>query len=329
MPPRSLAPTRLTRRTALAGLGSLAGVPYLAMLDADAAPLAYELVPRRLTEGVWMIAGAQEAIDSRNGGAIANIVVLDSSAGAIVVDTGPSRRYGEALAKLARELTGKDIARVYITHFHPDHVFGNQAFDAATIAAPKGVIDGLKKLGDDFATAMYHAVGDWMRGTEPVLPTRVVESGLEEIGDRRLRLLPLAGHTSSDLAIFDERTGLLIAGDLVFLDRAPTTPHAELGRWRVALATLGAIPHSLLVPGHGPAEPGGRGIEQTRRWLDAIDELIRDAFDRGLTMTETAALPLPEWTGSIALARYELERSVAHLFPKLEAKDLPRVDPKG
>ncbi|MEW5963612.1 MAG: quinoprotein relay system zinc metallohydrolase 1 [Pseudomonadota bacterium] len=319
----------LTRRAALAGLGSLAGVPYLAMLDADAAPLAYQLVPRKLADGIWMIAGAQEAINSTNGGAIANIIVLDSSEGAIVVDTGPSRRYGEALASLARELTGKDIARVYITHFHPDHVFGNQAFDAAKIAAPQGVIDGLRKLGDDFATAMYHAVGDWMRGTEPVLPTRVVEGGLEEVGDRRLRLLPLAGHTDSDLAIFDERSGLVVAGDLVFLDRAPTTPHAEIGRWRVALATLGGIPHSLLVPGHGPAEPGGRGIEQTRRWLDAIDELIRDAFDKGLSMNEAAALPLPEWTSSIALARYELERSVAHIFPKLEAKELPRLDGKG
>jgi quinoprotein relay system zinc metallohydrolase 1 len=329
MPRRPFERSLLTRRTALAGLGSLAGMPYLAMFDAEAAPLAYKLEPRRLADGIWMIAGAQEAIDSSNGGAIANIVILDSSEGAIVVDTGPSRRYGEALAKLARELTGKDVARVYITHFHPDHVFGNQAFEAARIAAPKGVIDGLRKLGDDFSTAMYHAVGDWMRGTEPVLPTRVVEIGLEEIGDRRLRLLPLAGHTSSDLAIFDERSGLIIAGDLVFLDRAPTTPHAEIGRWRVALATLGGIPHSLLVPGHGPAEPSGRGIDQTRRWLDTIDELIRDAFDRGLTMTETAALPLPEWTGSIALARYELERSVAHIFPKLEAKELPRVDGKG
>ena len=318
-----------SRRQALVALSSLASLPFIQAFDLEAAPLAYELEPRQLTDGIWMIAGAQEAITSRNGGAIANVLVLDSSAGAIVVDTGPSLRFGEALAALARQLTGKDVARVYITHFHPDHVFGNQAFAPELIAAPQGVIDGLRTTGEDFATAMYHAVGDWMRGTEVVLPSRVVDGGYEDVGDRRLRFLPLAGHTASDLAIFDERTGLLIAGDLVFLDRAPTTPHAELGRWRTALATLGGIPHSLLVPGHGPAEPGARGIEQTRRWLDSIHEIIREAFDKGLSMNETAALDLPAWTGTIALARYEFERSVAHLVPKLEAEKLPRVDERS
>jgi len=84
-----------------------------------------------------MIAGRQEAITFENGGAIANITILDSSEGAIVVDTGPSRRYGEELAKIARDLTGKDVARVYLTHFHPDHVFGNQGFDAGKITAPE------------------------------------------------------------------------------------------------------------------------------------------------------------------------------------------------
>lgn len=318
-----------TRRKMLAALAGAAVLPVFAAFDVAAAPLAYTLVPRKLTDGVWMVAGAQEAITAVNGGAIANVLVLDSSEGAIVVDTGPSLRFGEALARVARELTGKDVARVYLTHFHPDHVFGNQAFTADAIAAPQGVIDGLRKTGEDFATAMYQAVGDWMRGTELVLPTRVIDGGYEDIGNRRLRFLALAGHTSSDLAIFDEATGLMIAGDLVFLDRAPTTPHADLGRWKVALATLGGIPHTLLVPGHGPAEPGARGIEQTRRWLEDIDELIRDAFDKGLSMTETAALPLPAWTNDIALARYEFERSVAHIMPKLEAEKLPRVDTRG
>lgn len=310
----------------LAGLAGTAALPLLPMFDADAAPLAYKLVPEKLADGVWMVAGAQEAITKANGGAIANVVIIDSSEGAIVIDTGPSRRYGEALAALAKELTGKDVARVYLTHFHPDHVFGNQAFPAARIAAPQGVIDGLKQTGEDFASAMYHAAGDWMRGTEVVLPTKVVTNGPEDIGNRRLRLLTLRGHTASDLAIFDETSGLLFSGDLVFLDRAPTTPHANLERWRISLANLGGIPHQRLVPGHGPAEHGSRAIDQTREWLGAVEKQIRDAFDKGLDMTEAIALPLPAWTEKIALARYEYERTVMHLYPKLEAAKLPRVD---
>jgi hypothetical protein len=69
-----------------------------------------------------------------------------------------------------------------------------------------------------------------------------------------------------------------------------------------------------------------RGLEQTRKWLETIPPLIRDAFEKGLDISEASALPLPEWTSSIALARYEFERTVNHLYPRLEADTWPRVD---
>jgi quinoprotein relay system zinc metallohydrolase 1 len=318
----------LSRRQTIAALAGTAAAPYLAAFGLEASPLAYKLVPKPLVDGIWLIAGAQEAVTRNNGGAISNSVILDTDAGAVIIDTGPSLRYGEALAKLARALTKKEIARVYITHFHPDHMFGNQAFKPEAIASSQGVIDGIKGMGAAFADSMYYAAGDWMRGTEPVLPGRVLDGQPEDFGNRRLRPLMTGGHTDSDVAIFDEASGILFAGDLVFLDRAPTTPHADIERWRITLATLGGIPHGLLVPGHGPAEPGARGIEQTRRWLETIEPQIKDAFEKGLDVAETTALPLPAWTQTVALARYEYERSVMHLYPKFEASRWPRVDRK-
>jgi quinoprotein relay system zinc metallohydrolase 1 len=319
----------LTRRSAVSTLAGIMLLPWLRGGQAFAAPLTYSLRPTRLADGVWLIAGAQEAITRTNGGAIANVSILDTSEGAVIIDTGPSRRYGEALHRIAKELTGKNVVRVYLTHFHPDHVFGNQAFDAKLIAAPQGVIDGLNQLGNGFADAMYKTAGDWMRGTELVLPQHVVTGEPEDFGDRRLRPLLLQGHTAADLVIFDERSGLVFGGDLVFLDRAPTTPHADFELWRISLETLGGIPHTLLVPGHGPAEPGDRGIRQTADWLKAIDAQIKRAFNSGLDIGEATALPLPEWTQKIALARYEYERTVMHLYPKLEAALLPVVGQKS
>ena len=316
----------LSRRKALALMSATAAAQFVPAFDANAAPLTYNLKPVRLDKGIWMIPGVQEAITRENGGAIANVIIIDSAAGAIVIDTGPSKRFGLALANLVRTLTGKQIARVYLTHFHPDHVFGNQAFAPELIAAPQGVIDGLAQMGNAFADAMYQTTGDWMRGTELVLPKRVVDGGVDDFGDRRLRLLSLRGHTASDLALYEETSGFFFAGDLVFLDRAPTTPNANIEAWRISLATLGAIPHNRLVPGHGPAEPGERGIVQTRDWLVVINDIIRKAFDKGLSITEAIAEPLPAWTNQIALARYEYERSVMHIYPKLEAAHLPRVD---
>ena len=319
----------LSRRQAIAAIAGSAAAPYMAAFGLEASPLTYQLKPQPLIDGVWLVAGVQEAITKANGGAIANSVVLDSSAGAIIIDSGPSLRYGEALSALARELTKKDIARVYITHFHPDHMFGNQAFKSETIASSQGVIDGIKFMGAAFADSMYYAAGDWMRGTEPALPGKVLTGEPEDFGTRTIRPLTMRGHTDSDVVLYDETSGIMFAGDLVFLDRAPTTPHADIERWRITLANLGSIPHGLLVPGHGPAEPGARGIEQTRRWLETIEPQIKDAFDKGLDVAEATALPLPQWTETIALARYEYERSVMHFYPKLEASRWPRVDQKG
>ena len=320
----------LSRRDALKILPAVfAGSSILHAMQAAAAPLTYALKPEKLTDGIWILRGAQEAISMENGGAIANVSIIDTSAGAVIVDTGPSHRFGQALAALAKDLTGKPVARVYNTHFHPDHVMGNQAFDAVNIAAPQGVVNGLKLLGNAFADNMYRTAGDWMRGTEVVLPGTILTSEPEDFGDRRIRPLAMRGHTGSDLVLFDEMSGYMFTGDLVFLDRAPTTPHADIERWRQALANLGAIPFERLIPGHGPAEESVRGIEQTRAWLEAVEQIIRDAFENGLDITEAIALPLPDWTEKIALARYEFERTVMHLYPKLEAARWPRVDSKG
>ncbi len=296
------------------------------MFGASAAPLKYTLQPQKIAPGVWMIAGANEAITRENGGAIANIAILDTRDGAVVIDTGPSRRYGEALKALAEELTGKPVVRALVTHFHPDHVFGNQAFDAKVLATSKGVVDGLKVSGEDFSTAMYHLAGDWMRGTDLVLPQTIIKNTFEDIGERRLQYLVLDGHTDTDVAIFDERSGVLFAGDLIFLDRAPTTPHANLPKWLKNLRKLEETGYAIAVPGHGPAEKSVRGVQQTRDWLNAVEDKIRKAFEQGLSMTEAMALPLPTWTEKIALAEYEFQRTVMHFYPVLETGNWPRVD---
>lgn len=316
----------LSRRQLSAALGSTFAAPLLPAFIAAAAPLSYTLSPQKIADGVWMIAGAQEAITLENGGAIANIVIMDSSDGAIVIDTGPSRRFGEALAALAQSLTSKPIARVYITHFHPDHALGNQGFDAKLIAAPEGVITGLKEMGNSFSDAMYYIARDWMRGTEIILPTiAVTVNTVEEIGGRRLNLMSLSGHTSSDLAVFDETSGTLVTGDLAFLDRAPTTPHADLGVWRQALSKLSDVSARTTVPGHGPSEASQRALLQTRNWLDDVEHIIVENFEQGLDMTEAMNTPLPENLSRLALARYEFSRTVMHLYPKLEAARLPSV----
>ncbi len=62
-------------------------------------------------------------------------------------------------------------------------------------------------------------------------------------GGHDLRLLALTGHTGADLAILDQSTGVLFAGDLVFYQRALTTPNSPgLAVWLADIDTLQALP---------------------------------------------------------------------------------------
>ena len=49
----------------------------------------------------------------------------------------------------------------------------------------------------------------------------------------------------------------------------------------------------------------------------------------GLDMVEAGDLPIPARFARMAAARYEVQRSVSHLYPGIEAALLPRIDVKS
>lgn len=305
-------------------LGAIAAGPVLLGRAAKAA-LSYALTATPIADKTYVVYGAREIFTVRNGGNISNAFFIDTADGAVVIDTGSSRLYGEALRALAERTTGKTIVRVYITHHHPDHFLGNQAFEPETLASLEGVVDNIGAEGDGFAKNLYGLLGDWMTGTEATAPTVILGDAPERFGGHSFMPLSLGGHTSADMALLDEQTGLLFVGDVAFLDRALTTPHADIDRWRNALGDIERTGHKLLAQGHGPIEPGARALDQTRDYLDWLDMLLADAARDGLDATEAMALPIPDRFRSIALTREELRRSVAHLYRRYEETALPSL----
>lgn len=313
----------LSRRALLAGMAAGAALPSLARAETFAG--TYRPVADNVADGVWLVRGADAEIAFANGGAIANAALIATDAGAVLVDPGPSLAYGRALAALARTVAGQVVARVYITHLHPDHAMGAAAFDPAIVHALPATRAEIERDGSGFSDAMYRMLADWMAGTQVVLPQGDATDGEIVFGGRRLRLFGFDGHSHGDLALLDEATGAVIAGDLVFHDRAPATPHADIGKWLVALDRLAAIPHTVLLPGHGPLDREGTAIAQTRDWLSWLQTALRDAVASGMDMAEAGAMPIPERFARIKVARYELQRSVSHFYPALEAELLPRI----
>lgn len=291
-----------------------------------AGPLTYTLKPVAVAPDTWVFEGTREHFTRTNGGNILNPGFIVTDDGVIVIQTGPSRRFGEEMRVAIATVTDKPIRKVFISNLHPDYWLGNRAFADVPIAALPGTIEGIKAEGQGMTENMYRLVGDWMRGTEPLVPTETVYGSTVVFGAHRLRLIPLAGHTAADLAILDETTGVLFAGGVVFSDRTPTTPHADIGQWLAALDALDALDVTVLVPNHGRIRTDKAAIAQTRDWLTWLDRTLRERAEAGADMAELLDAPIPERFAGMGVLREEYRRSVSHLWPRVEKAVLPRVN---
>ncbi len=302
--------------------GLLCGAAVGAVAQADPATLDYRLSARALAPDVYVVEGANADFSRANGCNIINTGFIVSEDGVIVINTGPSKRYGEQLRALIGRTTAKPVRQVLHLNLHPDYFLGNQAFADVPRLATAATIEGMRAEVKSYEDNLYRLCGDWMKATEAVLPDRTVTPGPLLPGKPRFELRELKGHTASDLVLIDRTSGVVFAGGLVFVDRVPTTPHARLSDWLLSLDALAAQPFKTLVPSHGPVIDDGRGIEQTRRYLRWLDSSFDAAAQRGSEMTEVLAQPVPAEFRSWAAFATEYPRNVVHLYPAYELKSL-------
>lgn len=300
----------------------LAGLSGLLPGLLPAAEFDYALQARKVADGVYAFIGRTEDFTMENGGNIVNTGFIVAPAGLVVIDSGPSLRYGRQMRQSMTAQTGKSPVMLINTHHHPDHFLGNQAFADLPIGALPATVKGIAEEGNAFAENLFRLSGDWMKDTEVQVPNKTLAVGTSDIAGRRLRLIALDGHTGADLAVYDETSGVLFAGDLAFNRRAPTTPHADVTRWLAALDTLEAITRepgfTALVPGHGEVSRDAQPIRQTRAWLTWLQGALRRAAQAGQDMNEVLELPVAPDFAQWPQARSEYRRSVGHLFPAAE-----------
>ncbi|MNI82197.1 hypothetical protein D3C73_1388840 [compost metagenome] len=96
--------------------------------------------------------------------------------------------------------------------------------------------------------------------------------------------------------------------------------------WLADIATLQGLPWTRIVPGHGPVATDAKPLEQMRDYLGWLEQLMRDGAANGSDMAEMIRSPIPERFAAISLTRYELIRSVSHLYPRYERERMKRID---
>lgn len=283
--------------------------------------LNYNLSAEKITDDTYVFFGSTKHFTFNNGGNIVNTSYIVTDQGVIVIDTGPSRNYGEQMRQYIESSTNKKVIKVYITHHHPDHFLGNQAYQDVPIASLVAINAAINMQGEGLNTNLYNLVGDWMKGTVVHHPTEEITPGtVEEIGGHKLEFIQLDGHTHSDLAILDHTTGVLFTGDLVFKDRTPTTPHADIHKWIKSLELLNKLDFKFLVPGHGPVTNNKSAIIETKEYIEWLDNILVEFVNSGTDMSEALGYEIPETFHNMDVLEEEYQRSVLQLFQRYEEK---------
>ncbi|MCA1054083.1 MBL fold metallo-hydrolase [Rossellomorea aquimaris] len=270
----------------------------------------------RLCDGVYA------SIAKPGQGAWSNAGIVDLGEELLVFDSHSTPSAGIKLRRQAEEMTGKTVKYLANSHYHGDHVFGNQAFQNATIISTpltRELSEEHNKIGDleqedldmqQYLLALknqiprtkesirkesllnqYHEmtnVYEDLRSLKQTLATVLFDKKLVIRGSERIVELHClgGGHTPSDTFMYLPQDGIVFMGDLLTekLHVPIHNPEAFLS----ILKEVRTMPVHTLVPGHGNV--GGMGmIDDLADYLLMIMQSVQGAQRRNQSLDELIA----------------------------------------
>ena len=258
------------------------------------APLVASGTTREIAEHVYVIPDQRINV-------IPNIGIIVGRDGVLVVDTGMGPRNAETVLNEVRKITSKPVAYLTITHFHPEHGMGAQAFPASTIViyptAQK--IELLEKgpaMMKEFS-GVSPEIADLLKPVKLRMPNVTFSEEAEvDLGDFPVRLLHWnSAHTRGDNFVFLPKQRIVFGGDVVINRFFPIMADSDSSgaNWIQTLERLEKLDPAIVVPGHG--EVGNVAlIKSMHEYLVFVRNRVQEMKSHGISITEVETKLDPE-----------------------------------
>jgi len=228
-------------------------------------------------EGLRQVSAHVHVIPDNSVPMVPNVGIIVGERAALVVDTGLGPRNGATVLAQAQKLAGARPLFLVVTHFHPEHDLGAQAFPASTkmirsTDQEKDIAEFGLELAKVFATrSPLHA--ELLKGADFRKADITFEKDYDlDLGGVKARLIAMGpNHTRGDIAIWIDGDRVLFSGDIAMKAQpAFASPYSSLRQWLASLDALEALKPVLIVPSHGPNGDESAFITGYRAYLTEV-----------------------------------------------------------
>ena len=225
----------------------------------------YEL--REIGKGIWA------AIVDDDAPAVGNAAIVDLGEDTLVFDTTLSFQLAQRLRQDSRKLTGRDPQILVNSHWHGDHMLGNQSFAGERIVSTHRTKELIETVGAQRLEANKAALGEELPELHAIVLTPPTETFDDTLDLGRAELATFGGgHTESDAFLWIPGSATLLAADLVVIDNHAWVGDGDVPTWRRILKELEELDPEVVVPGHGPVGTGD-DIALMDAYLEALPRL--------------------------------------------------------